>query len=157
MICPSCNKFASQSADNEPEGDVEIDEIDQETGDVKVTGSVRIVVTSECCGDELKEANFDIEETIESIEAEEDCDCDLKDQETWSVDFESIEMTDETERTRTKTLKDGTVKEIPISPRYQKHFYGAEALIAITCACGKTKETHLWSDRVQAGSMDELN
>lgn len=26
-----------------------------------VTGSVRIVVTSECCGDELKESNFDVE------------------------------------------------------------------------------------------------
>ena len=51
MKCPSCSKFATYGLDTEPE--VELESTSNEDG-VEVHGTVHIVLTSECCGDELK-------------------------------------------------------------------------------------------------------
>lgn len=58
MLCPSCNKFAAYSTDAEPEFDMEAS---PDGTSLMITGTCRICLTSECCGDELKEAQFDIE------------------------------------------------------------------------------------------------
>jgi hypothetical protein len=64
MQCPSCNKFPSKDTDTEPEGDLDVDEHGM------VTGDVRIVNTSECCGDELEETTFTVEiDLTEQVEA----------------------------------------------------------------------------------------
>jgi len=55
MRCPSCNKFPPKDTDNDPEGDLEVDD------EGMVSGDVRIVNTSECCGDELEETTFTVE------------------------------------------------------------------------------------------------
>jgi hypothetical protein len=54
MVCPSCNKFCAFEA-QEPEADG----LDIEG--TTVTGSVRLVLNSECCSEEMKEANFDVD------------------------------------------------------------------------------------------------
>lgn len=39
-----------------------------------MSGNARIVLTSECCGDDLKEANFDVDLSFD-IEKASDCTC----------------------------------------------------------------------------------
>src|SRR4051812_44257346 len=53
--CPSCNKFASLSPGD---GEVELD--DFSAADCEITGTVRFVLTSGCCGDEMKEYTFEV-------------------------------------------------------------------------------------------------
>ena len=74
MLCPGCNKFASHEL-----GEPEL-ELDVENG--VVSGSCRIVITSECCGEEIEGSSFDLEpavitELITSRVGE------LKDQDLW--------------------------------------------------------------------------
>jgi hypothetical protein len=157
MLCPSCNKFATYNLDFEPEADVEVESaVDindnaEEEITAHVGGSVRIVLASECCGDELKEANLDIEQDVELTRAE-GCDCDLTD---LKVEV-SGEISERSESTTTKTKKDGTVVTKAIPYRYQKRYYGAALTLEVSCRCGKTKESADWQDDVQASSMDEL-
>lgn len=171
MICPSCSKFASFDTSGEPEVELEIDRTedvnaadgeDAEAGLDKATevrfyvaGTVRIVLTSECCGDEMKESNFDIEEDYKVTRAD-GCACDLS--ECSLSTSESI--TDRTEAEKVSIAKRGpnkgqTVRKA-IPYRYQKRFYGAEVEIEITCQCGKTSLNQTWSDEVSASGMDEL-
>lgn len=57
--CPSCNKFPSL----EP-GDVEVNDLEINE-DGTVTGSVRIALTSACCGDEMREYTFSVEHQVD--------------------------------------------------------------------------------------------
>lgn len=57
MRCDQCNKFAAYDDSTEPEVDLNFD---ADTGDVNA--QVRIVLTHDECGQELKEANFDFSE-----------------------------------------------------------------------------------------------
>jgi len=68
MICPSCNKFAAYDTSEDPDFDLEA----IVNGDsIEVTGTCRVVITSECCGDELREASFNIDHvfSLKDIEA----------------------------------------------------------------------------------------
>lgn len=157
MRCPSCNKFAAYDTSGEPEMNIDSDisQPDPESKDlvaVSVTGDVRIVLSAECCGDELKEYNFDISEDME-IERAEGCDCDLTDM---NVDVSSVELTERVQSTETRQKKDGTVVTRSLPARAQKRFYGYSGQAEIKCACGKTKDTIELGDEVQASSMDEL-
>lgn len=59
MRCPDCNKFVSYDESAEPEvNDLQISE-------GNVTGQVRVLLTCAECGTELKEANFDIDVSVE--------------------------------------------------------------------------------------------
>lgn len=150
MICPSCNKFAANSTDQEPEIELQC-----ESG--HVTGTVRIVLTSECCGEELKEANFDVdvdleEEILDAIvakvtEAKEKIkreDIDLSDQTkrkvivngkleekvtSFEIEDETGEVSDRSVTQKTRIIKrgphKGETKTTPIPYRYQRRFYGA--------------------------------
>lgn len=164
MKCPSCNKFATYDTSAEPEVDLEVDAqpSEDETGKAaqtvgaSVTGTCRIVLTSECCGDELKEATFDISEEFE-LERSEGCECDLS--EVTAEDSE-VELTDRRNTEKVTIAKRGPNKgqEVrnPIPSRYQTQFYGASMTITVSCACGKTSESTGWSDFIQASSMDEM-
>ena len=59
MRCDQCNKFAAYDDSTEPEVDLNFD---ADTGDVNA--QVRIVLTHDECGQELKEASFDFDETV---------------------------------------------------------------------------------------------
>ena len=162
MLCPSCNKFAAYDTSAEPEieVEVEIDPGDEKTDDAAdkdhvtamVTGNARIFLTAECCGDELKEAQFEISQMDFELTRAPECTCDLSD---LSVDA-SGEVTDRSETQTKKTKKDGTVVVRNIPYRYQKRFYGVDAEITVSCSCGKTTATEHFTDEVQASGMDEL-
>lgn len=158
MLCPSCNKFAAQSADSEPELELNLDE---DTG--SVTGSARIVVTSECCGEELKEAVFDSIE-IDLEDAFKDCikarDADPETPEgqqkhEFEIVSESGEITERYETTKKTVRKDGTVVEKPVPSRYQTHYYGVSITVEVKCSCG-VSATGTYEDEVPAGGMEEL-
>lgn len=171
MRCPSCNKFAAFDTSGDPEVDLEIERTENEdAGDgedaeagmdkatdirVVVVGSVRICLTSECCGDEMKESNFDIEEELE-LSRGEGCTCDLS--ECTVSTSESITDRNETETVTIAKRGPNKGQEVrkPIAPRYQKRFYGAEVEIEVTCPCGKSSAESKWSDEVPASGMDEL-
>jgi hypothetical protein len=144
MICPSCNKFATQSTDTEPELDLDVDD----TG--TVTGTARIVITSECCGDELKEAVFDVE-----IDLSEQCKRHIWEGHELNLE-ETAEVTERYETTITRTLKSGKVVTKAIPPRYQKHYYGVEGEVTVACKCGKLSVHGTFSDEIPASAMDEL-
>lgn len=147
MRCPSCNKFATQTIDqDEPEVDLSVDEAGN------VTGTVRIVVHSECCGDELKEANFDVDvqyDGDEHILAEH-----TGEGHDLEVEVTNIEATDDYQRTdrRGKPIR---------NPRYMKHLYGYTLSAKVTCSCKEGEDavelfTFDTQDDIAAGSMDEL-
>lgn len=143
MRCPDCNKFVSYDDSTEPEIDVDIDDKGN------VTGNVRIVLTCQECGMELKEATFDI-------------DMDFSDAFDDPADEWDVEATGELEcRVQTsmeKRLKSGKVKVVRFKPRYYKTFYGARLGVTVTNGegGGKREVEREWYDEVQASGMDEL-
>jgi hypothetical protein len=106
-----------------------------------VTGEVRIVRNSECCGDEIKEANFSFDEDVE-IEGH------TGEGHDFSIDEGDL-----------NPLEEG-------GSRYQKSYYGVEWCPDITCSCGepvkrlgaKDDDEMLinFVDKVSASSMDDL-
>ena len=124
MRCPSCNKFVSQEA-----GDPEV-EVSVVLG--VVSGTARIVQTCAECSEELKEANFDIEEETKAF-------CDNP-HHTHDVEVEDVEATDRSEG----------------KGRYTKTFYGFSAAAKVTCEECKTETVVELKDEIAASSMDEL-
>lgn len=180
MKCPSCNKFATYSTDQEPE--VELESTGNEDG-VEVHGTVHIVLLSECCGDELKESEFELSEEIDAevIRTEigkvlaENLSRDLTPDELEliaAMDLSTIEwnepdvddcyIEENRQATIQKTLKNGTVKTIQIKPRYQKTFYGyylSGNVVGNVKLDGHELEISMpfdAKDEIQASSMDEM-
>src|SRR5690242_2833252 len=60
--CPSCTKFAALN----PSDDLEVEDLEINE-DGLITGQVRFVLTSDCCGDEMKEYTFDIEHDTSGV------------------------------------------------------------------------------------------
>jgi len=138
--CPSCNKFPSLDT-GDPEGDIEGVEFDAESHHLTVHVSARLPVTSSCCGDEVKEGNYQCQ-----AEADPDmkCQCD-----EFEADIEEITGTDRME------TKDRRGKPIN-NPRFMRHMYGVEGRVAYSCECGATKGVAEFADEMQASAMDEL-
>ena len=159
MLCPGCNKFPAYDTSAEPELDLDLD-------GGEVTGSARIVLTSECCGEELKEATFDVsinlasqlEEEIRAVEGlPDDAEIDLND---YELDFseDGSELTDRYQTETTRVLKNGTVKVEKVNPRYQKRFFGVHIDVTVTATKGdKTASVSgSFDDEAQSSAMDEL-
>ena len=134
--CPSCNKLCALNFEEpEIENDLEVDE------EGTVTGTVRIVRTSECCGEEMKEAIFDID---------------------WTPDSEGVKLIQDehTGEGHELTLNADDPEQVEESGgRYKKSFFGASIAFRIGCHCQKEPADPLiegeWSDKVSASSMDE--
>lgn len=132
MRCDQCNKFAAYDDSTEPEVNLNFD-----ADDGSVTAQVRIVLTHDECGTELKEASFDFEETIpkEILEAHKG---------------EGHDLDAEEGNTELTTRGEG-------SGRYMKTFYGAMVEVAVNCQCSQGPIwTHSFEDDIQASHMDEL-
>lgn len=159
MQCPSCNHFAAYDTSAEPELDLDV-----ENG--QITGTARIVLTSECCGDELKAADFDVEIDLQveleseiriALELADDAEIDWDE---WELELEneSAELTDNRQTTSLRVRKDGSTVVKPIPFRYQKQFYGVHVDAGIKATKGDTVVTvsGTFEDEVQASDMEEL-
>jgi hypothetical protein len=154
MRCPSCNKFATNDTSQEPEVTIDGNNQDAETGELEVTGNVRIVITSECCGDELADCTFDVSEVFDEDEIREAIrtairnladngvtpltlvpadalHVRLKEIDWDEAELDCGEVTQDTESVKLTVRKDGTVKETRVNPRYARTYYGAEGQISI--------------------------
>jgi hypothetical protein len=139
MRCNDCNKFVGQEP-GEPEAELEAERIDATTNAVQVTGSIRLAVVCAECGTDLKEATFDVDETIE-IEGHRPTDDETHDLE--------VEI-DQCEATETYKGREGA------PARYQKHYYGVDCQFSISCSCGQLRDVNgSYNDEVQASGMDE--
>lgn len=137
MRCPDCNKFVSFEEVDPEVNDLEVNE------DGYVTCNVRIVNACAECGNELKEAVFDIEQENACAEHR------GKGHEL------SIEDTGAERTSRSGYFKKG--KFVPAYGRYAKTLYGVQVGYAIKCSCSDdwTVEGTL-EDEIQASGMDEL-
>lgn len=134
MRCDQCNKFAAYDDSTEPE--VEIDLSD----DGSFSGQVRIVLTHDECGQELKEASFDFEgEVPEEILNEHKG-------EDHSLDLEA-------DGGELSSRSEGR-------GRSAKTFYGYDVSVDLRCDCQDRGAEPLWNkafaDDIQASHMDEL-
>lgn len=157
MRCPDCNKFVPYG-EQDPELDLDLSQPSEEdtkaaledgtgTGTVEanITGTVRIVLTCEECGAELKEATLDVEFDVEvPVNPPEGT---WTDESEWEVHDENAENDQRTEG----------------KGRYTKTFYGAQVSGNLTRSYRKADGTcedasieFSWSDYIQASSMDEL-
>ncbi len=126
MRCPDCNRFVAYNQDDP--------EVELEVTSEGVTGDVRIVLTCEQCGTELKESTFEVstDDDLTGHEGDEH-----------ELDVEA----DAEPTTRTEGHGRGT-----------KTFYGYHMTYKVTCSCtpGQPVLSEEWGDDVQASSMDEL-
>ena len=140
MRCPSCNKFASY---DEPQ--VEINSAEVQNG--TLLADVRVVLNSACCGDELKDCEFQIEEDVTDLHV-----CPGLDEMPEDSEYE-VESSDGTGTERRETQDK---KGKPINYRYQRQYYGAEVMFTVRCLrCDMTFDLTVDVEE-QASSFNEL-
>lgn len=129
--CPSCNKFCALET-QEPE--VNSYDVDGHNGGGTVTCEARVVRTSECCYEEMKEFNYELEESFEH-----DCPKAGEDEEpTYSVEEPDLNV-DESG-----------------GGRYQKNMITCWGTATVTCdLCEAEIEVEL-KDEAAASFFDEL-
>lgn len=144
--CNSCSKLCALET-QEPE--VDFDHEVTEDG-ITVRATVRLARASECCGEEVKEANFDPEVSIRWDEMQgADNHFNTKTGEPLSDDHEldidegDIEFTERSEG----------------KGRGLKSFYGFNVNFVVRCACDTSKALFEgdFSDDMQASHFDEIN
>lgn len=146
MNCPSCNKFAALEFQDIDEPDLEVThEYDEETKTHTYTigGELRIVRTSECCGDEMKEAILEV--SSEVIISNDDLLAKLK-----PIDPEDGPDFDDcaAEITDCSQVEEG-------GGRYAKSYFGPSVTGRVTVG-GVDIGAFDWTDKTAASSMDEL-
>lgn len=149
--CPGCNKFAALEM-AEPETDIEIDE---ETGDV--TGTVRVVLQSSCCSEEMKDNEFNVQvegSSIDGLTAHIEGHKSEEDDEDGEPEAYSLEVTGDAVADDYFQSTDRYGQPIK-NPRYQKHFYGYSLDFTVTCSCGEEFEGST-VDHEQASAFNEL-
>jgi hypothetical protein len=138
MNCPGCNKFAALNFEDPEVQGLEVEGLGE--GRFNVTAEVRIYRTSECCGEEMKEATLNMEAEIDLNENEAYCKLRKK------QGGDDLEV--EVEEVACNQIEEG-------GGRYQKSYFGAE--IEFELKCGNTVlEQGSMSDKVPASGMDEL-
>lgn len=123
--CENCNKFVGLEM-----GDVEADDL--ECSDGNLTGSIRIVRNCADCGNELKEARFDLDESVDLSHNERPAD--FEHEVAVEANLEPLEES---------------------GGRYKKSYYGAFGHFSLRCTCEATLEVK-WTDKLPASSMDDL-
>lgn len=137
--CPGCNKFAAlEFQEPEIENDVTID-------GTLVQAQVRIYRTSECCGEEMKEATLEMEEEIDPKTFAEHIDPEtLKPLEGHDLAIEN----DDPEQ-----VEEG-------GGRFKKSYFGASVEFRVRCSCQEENADPLYvgtlTDKISASGMDEM-
>lgn len=139
--CPSCNKFASLDFQDIDEPDLEVTHEYDEASKVHtyaVTGELRIVRSSSCCGDEMKEYNFEV---------------------SGEVDFNHDELPEDTDWDDCEVSVTSMDQVEEGGGRYAKSYFGATLSFTVTVGIGnpeKSEKSGEWTDKVAASFMDEL-
>ncbi len=166
MRCSECNKFPSFET-QEPEADLQLE-------GTTVTGSIRLVLNTECCGVEAKEANFDGELDMEEaliaalIKAGVPPANTAPDNGEVAFNFDAdgveLSMDDDPDVEAEDYYQTHTPKGKPISnPRYRKHFYKVVVEAKVHCKYPvgdkfvEVDATGTWTDEIQASAMEELS
>lgn len=147
MRCPSCEKFVSYDTEVEPE-----QENEPEVADQSVSATYRRVLTCAECGEELKEAQIEVDGEVSC-----DLPCtaqegDAKGEEPaheWEVTDSSASAT---ERSQTKDRHGRPIKRA----RYMRHFYGVEVEVTLKCVRCGTEHVQTFDNDEQASGFDEL-
>jgi len=134
MRCDQCNKFAAYDDSTEPEVEIDLND------DGSYSGQVRIVLTHDECGQELKEASFNFDGEI----PEEIVKTHMGDGHSLKLEADNGELTNRGEG----------------KGRYMKTFYGYDVALDLRCDCQERGAESLWqgnhADDIQAAYMDEL-
>lgn len=132
-VCPGCNKFYSkEQSDPEFEGG-EISYVQGEkTANVK--GSVRMVLTSACCSEEVAETTQEYDVDVDVVHDH-------------PKDKGDIEFTLEEEGENTDRYEG--------RGRGQRHYYGVEVTLNLDCSCG-WKTSAMTTVEEQASAFDEM-
>jgi hypothetical protein len=125
--CPDCNKFVGLEP-QEPDADnLSID------GDGDISGSVKLSLACSECGADLKEITLDVEYTCqEALDHADEKHDDLGEDFyiEWEIEVNNSEVTD---RYQTTDRDGHLIKNL----RYQKHFYGYNTNVTVSCPlCG---------------------
>lgn len=126
MRCESCAKFVSLE-----NGDPEVNDLDITSE--QVTCNVRLVRTCADCSGEMKEANLDLEDTIDHPEIPKG----------------------EGDKHEFDVEEDGAEVNESGGGRYKKNMIGVEVSYKAKCSCGWTHEGTLTGEEA-AGSFEEL-
>lgn len=139
-MCPSCSKFCSLEQDD----DVDMGEVQIDSDSGEVTGNIRLVLKSQCCGEEIREANVEISDCQWEHTCEEG-----KISKDWNEGDEQFEIEDSSGEVSDRYT------EGPI--RYAKHYWGADLTIEVKC--NKCGESHTLETRVeeQGSCFEDLN
>ena len=137
--CPGCQKFAPLTTNEDPE--VELD-----LSGRTVVANIRLVRESECCSEEMKEANMEPEVEIDVEKLAGHVDEEGEPMEGHDLDIEEGDK-EITERSEGKG-------------RGTRTFHGVLVRFSISCSCQESGAPAVYegeiSDECQASSMDEL-
>lgn len=144
--CQNCNKFSALNFEEPELSDFSADlDLDPDSGDlaVHVRAEMRLVRTSECCGDEMKTADLEVEEdvVIACDEISQHLDCDDDGKWSWKAGHEPEANNDDPEQ-----VEEG-------GGRYAKSYFGASVHYTINCNGNSVHEGTL-TDKVAASAMD---
>jgi hypothetical protein len=145
MRCPQCNKFASY--EDPPEVEIE----DEQINDDVLQITARLVLKSACCGEELKDNEFQFDLPIDHV-----CEAPEDGEDQFEIDSTDGEGTSRIEATKEKRLKDGTIKIVKIPYRFQRTFYGLTVTAVVSCNRCKAEIELSETDEIQASGMNEL-
>lgn len=152
MRCPSCNKFTGLEFQEPEVSDSSVENLGG--GVASVTASVRIVRTTECCGDEAKEATFEMEsgeialKGIAPTFSPENVGPSLSGAEEAEASHEGhdLELTDE----EVEQVEEG-------GGRYAKSFFGATFRATIRCSdCDQEVGSVEMTDKIAASQMEDM-
>lgn len=121
--CSSCNKFVSLEMQ-----DPEVENLNYDEG--HISGDVKISRVCVECNQEMKEASFEIAETIEPF-----CKCTEPDVKVGEPTVENVE--------------EG-------GGRYKKSYFGYELNVELTCEKCKATTDFSIKEKIAAGDMDEV-
>lgn len=136
--CSACNLLCSVELDEIEEIDMEAEAGDDGNVTVRATDQLRLVQTSGCCGDEVADALEEVEDIEVEVTHADDCPAHPDFKAPEGVEPDAVEYTVEAEFEPTDwyqtTDRHGKlIKRM----RYQKHLYGAEVTVTVTCDnCG---------------------
>ena len=161
-ICSGCNKFASIEAEIES-CDLEVQ--NDGNGGATITGTVEMILNSQCCGMEVARASIDADHDIAAEAFTHGAECDARsghifedddDEDGWLADVQfSIDADAEAgERYQDKDRNGKPIRNF----RYQRKFYTADVTGTVSCdGCDAEYSMEGFTVEEQASGFEDSN